>query len=147
MTTSAQRRPRGRPPVPAKARKRNNVTIRMRDELKARVEQAASAQQRSISEEIETRLASSFAEEAGFGGADMRRVAYLMASAFATAGRLSAAGKPDWINDRDCYRAGLIGVVDALLIGLPDASAEDAALIIESLKGRLLTRLAQEQDK
>jgi hypothetical protein len=39
-------------------------------------------------------------------------------------------------------------VVDALLIGLPDATAEDMALVIEDLKGRLLSRIArEEQDK
>ena len=70
-------------------------------------------------------------------------MAYLMVSAFAIAGQHSAAGKPDWIKDRDAYRAGVIGVLDALLIGRAD---EDAALIIEALKGRLLSRIAQEKE-
>jgi hypothetical protein len=138
-------RARGRPKLPEETRKRNNVTIRMRDELKAQVQDAAAAQERSLSDEIERRLERSFAEESGFGGPEMRRVAYLMTSAFATAGQLNAAGKADWIKDRDAYRAGLIGVVDALLIGLPEATHHDAALIIEALNGRLLSRLANEE--
>ena len=54
MAASTSPRSRGRPRVPDETRKRNNVTIRMRDELKAKVEQSAAGQQRSISEEIES---------------------------------------------------------------------------------------------
>ncbi len=44
-------------------RKRNNVTIRMRDELKSAVQEAGSAEGRSLSEEIEYRLERSFLVE------------------------------------------------------------------------------------
>lgn len=60
MTTPSGRRPRGRPQVPDEAKKRNNVTIRMRDELKSKIQQAAAEHGRSISEEIERRLEHSF---------------------------------------------------------------------------------------
>ena len=46
--------------MPDEAKKRNNVTIRMRDELKSKIQQAAAEHGRSISEEIERRLEHSF---------------------------------------------------------------------------------------
>jgi Arc-like DNA binding domain len=125
--------------------KRHPLNMRTTKEIRDRLEAAAVANGRSLAQEVEARLERSFAEESGFGGPEMRRVAYLMAAAFATAGTLSASGKPGWVRDRDAYRAGLIGVLDALLIGLPDATPHDAALIIEALNGRLLSRLANEE--
>lgn len=47
---------RGRPPLDPGRRKRNNVTIRLRDELKSAVQEAGSEEGRSLSEEIEYRL-------------------------------------------------------------------------------------------
>jgi DNA-binding CsgD family transcriptional regulator len=49
-------KPRGRPRLARSARKRNFVTMRMRDALKAQLEEAAEANQRSLSEEIEYQL-------------------------------------------------------------------------------------------
>jgi hypothetical protein len=138
MDASNSPRSRGRPRVPDKARKRNNVTIRMRDELKSKVEQNAAAHQRSISEEIETRLVSSFAEEVGFGGPEMRQMAYLMASSFAV-----AAGPNARITDPIAYSNGAAGVLRALLVRFPDG--EDRALAVEALASRLLSLLAQEK--
>jgi hypothetical protein len=125
--------------------KRHPLNMRTTKETRERLEAAASTNGRSLAQEVEVRLERSFTEEGALGGPDMRRLAYLMISAFATAGRLSAAGKEHWIDDPMCYRAGLVGVVDALLIGLPDATLEDVAILIESLKGRLLTRIAREE--
>jgi hypothetical protein len=53
---SAPKRHRGGQPKPAVERKRNNVTIRVRDQLKADLQAAAAAAHRSLSEEIEFRL-------------------------------------------------------------------------------------------
>lgn len=50
------KRGRGRPPKPASARKRNNVTIRLRDDTKHALERDAATNQRSLSEEIESRI-------------------------------------------------------------------------------------------
>jgi hypothetical protein len=47
--------------------KRNNLTFRVRDQLRERLEQAAQANQRSVSEEIEHRLNRDFAWEAANG--------------------------------------------------------------------------------
>ena len=54
---------RGRPPVAPELRKRNNVTIRLRDQLKASLESDAQENGRSLSEEIEARLERSLEEQ------------------------------------------------------------------------------------
>jgi hypothetical protein len=127
--------------------KRHPLNMRTTKETRERLEAAASANGRSLAQEVEVRLERSFAEESSFGGPEMQRLAFLMIAAFATAGQLSADGKPDWLHDRDCYRSGLIGVLDALLIEMPGAAPEDVDLVIESLKGRMMTRLIREQNK
>ena len=137
----------GRPLKTPTPGKRVSLGLKVTAETKQRLDEEARRHGRTQSQQAELMIERSFVEEAAFGGPEMRRVALLMATAFATAGQHSAGGAPDWANDRDAYRAGLIGVVDALLIGLPDATAEDAARIIESLKGRLLTRLVREEQK
>jgi Arc-like DNA binding domain len=119
--------------------------LRMPEALRASLEEAARPRGVSVNAEIVQRLERSFAEEQGFGGPEMRRLAYLMIVAFARAGQLRAAGKTNWIDDRDCYRAGMFGAIDALLIGLPDATAEEVMPEIEGLKGRLLSRIAREE--
>jgi len=61
-----QRR-RGGQLKPAAQRKRNNLTFRTRDELRERLEKAAAASGRSVSEEIEYRLNRDFGWEATKG--------------------------------------------------------------------------------
>jgi hypothetical protein len=59
MDMTQQPRPkrrRGGQPKPAAERKRNNLTFRARDQLRADLEKAASEANRSMSEEIEYRL-------------------------------------------------------------------------------------------
>jgi hypothetical protein len=64
MTPSSQplppRRRRGGQPKPATERKRNNMTFRVRDQLRADLEQAAAAANRSVSEQIVFLLGQAF---------------------------------------------------------------------------------------
>ena len=141
MAASTSPRSRGRPRVPDQTRKRNNVTIRMRDELKAKVEQSAAKQQRSISEEIEKRLETSFADEARVGGPAMLGMANMMAAAFLRGGQLVAAalGHPEWtpeewIHDKDCHRGGAWAVGSTLGLPLPGkAEMSDPAAVRDVL--------------
>jgi hypothetical protein len=123
--------------------KRHPLNMRTTLETRQRLETAAAANGRSLAQEVEARLERSFLEEAALGGPEMVRLAYLMTTAFATAANRVANGSPDWANDPAAYRAGLTAVVDALLIGMPDATAEDMGLLIEALKSRLLSRVAR----
>jgi len=61
------KRRRGGQPKPAAERKRNNLTFRARDQLKADLEKAAEASNRSVSEEIEFRLGQAFQWEKVLG--------------------------------------------------------------------------------
>jgi hypothetical protein len=54
--TETPKRPRGRPPKPEAERKRGNLTMRLRDATRLALEDAAAANQRSLSEECEARL-------------------------------------------------------------------------------------------
>jgi TraY domain len=123
--------------------KRHPLNMRTTLETRQRLEAAAAANGRSLAQEVEARLERSFVEEAALGGPEMVRLAYLMTTAFATAASRAASGNPDWASDPDAYRAGLTGVVDALLIGMPDATVENIGLLIEDLKSRLLSRVAR----
>jgi hypothetical protein len=58
---------RGGQAKPAAERKRNNLTFRARDQLKADLEKAATAANRSVSEEIEYRLGQAFQWEKVLG--------------------------------------------------------------------------------
>jgi hypothetical protein len=66
------KRSKGRPPKPPSDRKRNNLTFRARDNLKADLELAAEKAGRSVSEEIEYRLNRDFSWEET--GRDIKRM-------------------------------------------------------------------------
>ena len=56
MSAAPAAQKRGRPRLNPKQRKRNNVTLRLRDELKQKLAERADANGRSLSEEMEYRL-------------------------------------------------------------------------------------------
>jgi hypothetical protein len=60
MNPAVKKRKRGGQPKPASERKRNNLTIRVLDELRKRLEAAAEKSQRSVSEEAANRMTLSF---------------------------------------------------------------------------------------
>jgi hypothetical protein len=139
----AARKRIGRPPKTPKPGERVSLGLKVTADIKRRLDEEANKSGRTQSQQAELMIERSFAEQDALAGPKMRQLAYFMATSFALAGQHSAAGNPDWITDRDCYRAGVIGVLDALLIGRDD---EDAALIIEALKGRLLSRIARREE-
>lgn len=122
----AKKKGRGRPPKPAQQRKRNNVTIRMRDALKSSIEHAASAHQRSLSEEIEARLERSLAEEDLFGSPEIHRWAMLLAAEFLGTGEYAfrrdggdaSAGNVAWMKDWHCFLEATLSVMLALAVDL-----------------------------
>ena len=62
MASDSQKRPRGGQVKDPLERKRNNLTFRVRDELKSGLESEAAKNSRSLSAEIEYRLEQSFVE-------------------------------------------------------------------------------------
>lgn len=69
------KRARGRPPKPDAVRKRKNQTFRLRTDLNERLEAAAAANQRSISEEVEDRVSRSFQRDDLAGDPTIRALA------------------------------------------------------------------------
>lgn len=124
--------------------KRHPLNMRTTKETREKLESAAAANGRSLAQEVEARLEASFAEERGFGGPEMRQLAYLMTSAFQVASQRDATDK-NWVTNPYSYGAGVAGVLDALLIGFPNG--EEKARVIEYVIGRLLTRLEHEKEQ
>lgn len=83
MMKSATTAKRGRPRKASSQRRRNNVTIRMRDQIKHRLEASAKDNGRSLSEEIEIQLEQSFVmTEEFFGGRRTYILMKMMADVF-----------------------------------------------------------------
>jgi len=69
----------GRPPKSEEDRKAVNFTFRSRGQMRDRLQAAAAASRRSISEEIEYRLENSFREDDRYGGPHLSAVFRLLA--------------------------------------------------------------------
>jgi hypothetical protein len=125
--------------------KRYPLNMRTTKETRDRLEAAAIANGRSLAQEVEARVQQSFNEAVALGGDGMRRVAFEMIAAFAAAGRLRAGGRTDWLKDPSAYRAGFRGVVEALLLGLPDATEEDMLRELEGAAGTIKSHFARRE--
>jgi hypothetical protein len=121
------------------------MKLRLDEDLHVRLEQAAREHGRSMNSELIRRLAASFTQDGAFGSSAAREVGLLAASAFSMAGRWRSSGEEGWENDPAAYRAAIFATVDALLAGLPSASADEVALYLEGLKGALLSRVMREK--
>jgi len=135
----------GRPPKAATPGKRVSLGLKVTPEIKQRLDEEARKHGRTQSQQAELMIERAFAQEAAFGGAEMTRLVYLMASSFAVAGQRDAVGKPDWLTDPITYSNGVSAVLDALLIGLPNGPGK--ALALDAIVSRLLSRLAQAKEQ
>jgi|RhiMetdeSRZDD1v2_1073273.scaffolds.fasta_scaffold1991056_2 hypothetical protein len=129
----------GRPTKAPKSGERVPLGLRVTADIKRKLDAAAEKSGRSQSQEAELRIEQSFSRDDAFGGAELREIAILMAASFSHAGKMSAGGKPpsEWINDPAHYSAAVVGVMKALLIGLPNSTPNDVALLFDSLRGRI----------
>jgi hypothetical protein len=119
------------------------IKIRVAASLLAQLEVAAKKHGNSFNAEAAKRLGKSFAEEEVFGGEDGRRVLYFLTSAFVLAGKAAAGNRETskWMSDPKAYAAAMFGVLEALMIAQPGVSLETCVLQLESMKGRIATRL------
>lgn len=119
------KRGRGRPPKPVAARKRNNLTIRLRDQTKAAIEKQAADNQRSLSEEAEHRLERSFDFDAELGGQRTAALIKTIARAMNATGSeaaLLATGRrvgDGWLSHPYSYDQAVRAVVEVLKIFRP----------------------------
>jgi hypothetical protein len=133
--------------------KRVPLSFRTTSRIRELMEEAAAGSGRSLAAEVEYRLETSFAHDHAFGNAELRRLTFAMVIAFERAARFNATNGKDWTEDLDSYFAGMVAVLDTLLINAP-ATPGDAArmleklnLVVEALKSSFLTRLAWAKDK
>lgn len=140
-----EKRRRGRPVKEPANAGRVALGLRVTPEVKRKLDGAAERSGRSQSQEAELRLERSFDEEDAFGGPELRRIAHLMAIAFANAGSLHAHPRPasEWVHDPDAYVYAAMRVVETLLLQQPGLTIERLALQLEALRGRLLTGLIE----
>jgi predicted transcriptional regulator len=143
MVQNARAKRLGRPPKAPTPGKRVALGLKVTSEIKQRLDEEARKNGRTQSQQAELMIERSFAQEEAFGAAGMRQLAILMASAFWSAGRLRAAGKEQWTDDPDCYRAGIRGVLEALLIGLPGGTLKEMLLELEGAAGTIRSHFAR----
>jgi hypothetical protein len=124
--------------------KRCALSMRMTEGVRDGLERAADIAGRSLSAEVELRLEQSIRLDDIFGGPELRRIAYTMATAFALSGQYSAG--PDvppkeWLRGAAAITATR-AVVDALMRALP---FDDEALdrLGQNLVGAVASRRAQ----
>jgi hypothetical protein len=121
------------------------LNLRTTTALRTKIDNAVAASGRSRLQEIEQRLEDTFRQDELFGGPELRRVAYAMATAFALAGKYSAGPDvpaKDWLRDPTTCTTAVAGVVDVLIRTLP-FDADALRLLNEAITGRLGSRWAQ----
>lgn len=126
--------------------------LRIRQPLRAALEQAANRCGVSMNAEIARRLEATFTEERAFGGAEVARLVHMIGASFAHRGALAAraSGRKDWqsdawVQDPDCYREAMMAAVETILSAHPRISESEMPLLLEGLKSRILTRLANKE--
>jgi hypothetical protein len=133
--------------------------LRLRRELRERLEAAAAQRGVSLNGEIAHRLERSFSDDEAGGGAEVRELARVWAAAFLRGGSLGArARSPDrgigspptwpvgeWITDPFAFRAAVYAANDALLMTAPPQLPPDHpdAVEFKAELDRLLAELDQ----
>jgi hypothetical protein len=125
--------------VPPKREQNPVIAGRVSESLHQKIKQAAKRSGASMSDELARLAGLALQWEAALGSPELHRIAILMAATFAHAGKISAGGKPanEWVNDPTAYEAAVVATMKALLIGLPNATSDDVALLFERLRSRV----------
>lgn len=102
------------------------LKVRMREELRALLEEAATRRGVSMNAEVVDRLQASFSKEDRYGGPEMLAIVNLMAGAFLRGGQLGARASQhpewstaEWMDDPFAYAAAVETVVEALKAARP----------------------------
>jgi hypothetical protein len=133
------------PRIDSEAR-RQPLNIRTTVPIRQKLEALARANGQTLTQEIESLIEKAAEQNEVFGGPELRRVAYAMATAFALSGQRSAG--PDvppreWLHSPTAGITAMAAVVDTLtvLLGLDEQAIRQA---INVIAGRLETRIATE---
>ena len=121
--------------------------LRMPDQLREEVEQAAKRGSTSLNGEIVERLEGTFRQEAQVGGPAMLGITNLMAGAFLRGGQFAAAasGHPEWtvdqwLRDPFCHRAACLAVGQALSLPMPSKADMDDPRAVHDLFAAMIAR-------
>lgn len=151
-----QKRGRGRPPKPPGELKRAPFSARLRDSLRARLEEEAAKRGYSLSEEIEARLEASFISiESRFGGRAGLEAATMLTASFLYVGGAYARAKgipdgPDeWLKDPEIFERALATLVRSTWEYHPgSATGQDLIKWLETLYRHVLgTEIRKEQER
>jgi hypothetical protein len=138
----------GRPARPAKPGTRAPLGLKVRPEIKARIDQEAAETGRTQSQVAEVLMERALNWEEALGSPELPPVALLMASAFALAGQRHAHPRPasEWLQDRETYREAVVAVLDALMRHAPAGyTRKDLNQLAASIAGRLESHLRNEE--
>lgn len=132
---AAPSRRRGRPAKPAEARKRNNLTMRLRDETKAALEREAARHQRSVSEEIEAIVEQALREskesQAEGLGMLLTRIAGDVGGYAGFSATGSLEGASNWLSNPYAFDQVARGIKLALEALRPKGGAEVPSLVAQ----------------
>ncbi len=116
--TKKQSKPKmGRPPLPPNKRRGASMGFRPTPTIRAELEEAARANGRSMSHEVEARLERSFLE---FGKEETFLVAQLLAKAIQT---IEAVTGKNWMDDPEAHRQTQVACIKILDAFRPPAGA------------------------
>lgn len=133
-----------------------DLKVRMKEPLRAQIEQAAQERGVSLNAEAEARLENSFRDEERFGGRATFNVVVTVLAAFLRGGKAAARsdGHDDWTTERwmsdpHCYEAAVMAVVEDLWKAhpMPDTPWAGIDKWFESLKGRLFTHAFRDAER
>jgi predicted transcriptional regulator len=143
----------GRPVKKPEPGKRMSLGLKVTAEIKERIDKAAKASGRTQSQEAEALIERAIAEE-GFlahalGGVEIRDIAIMMGLAFASGARGCARSggheewtAKEWMKDKDCYLVAMVSTIKALVLHYPGIGPEDFWMVLEAVKGRVMTEFA-----
>jgi hypothetical protein len=132
-------RPPGRMPV---------ISGRVHESLHRKIQEAAKASGRTMSEELAALATEAFQYRDRFGDPAVRLIVERLAIAFINAGgRAAREGIQDWTTDLDCRRDAVLSVCGMLITEFLSRNPEDQVLVVESLKGRVWTAIVNKLNR
>ena len=142
--TSEPKRKRGRPPRSPEGKATRNLTFRTRDSVRERLEASAAAADRSVSEEIEIRLAKSYEPQTGRWTSGAEETELLVRMFAGSALMLEMVRPASWLEDKE-HRQDLRDAFDTLLTTIAAKVGEQSEDEPKSAVEKVTAALARQQ--
>jgi hypothetical protein len=125
-------RPAGRTPV---------ISGRVHETLHRRIQEAAKASGRTMSEELAALATEAFEYRDRYGSVETRRAVEWLTLSFTMAGEAGARAKglsrADWTDDLDCRRAAALRLCEVALTGFLSPDAREQIQVATALRNRV----------